>query len=97
MFLNPELTLARDRQRNMIADAQSARILSAARRHHRAPGGKVAERDIGAGRVDSGPWHRQLSGIAGTGQQQSPRYPAAATLVPPAVTLASAIGAPPVP
>ena len=59
MFLNPELqlTIAHDRQRDMIADAETGSILSAARRRHRARRGKVGDRDIGAGRVDSRAWH----------------------------------------
>jgi len=42
MFLNPELqlTIAHDRQRELIAEQESADILSAARRH-RARRGKV--------------------------------------------------------
>jgi len=58
MFLNPELqlTIAHDRQRDMIADAETAGILSAARRH-RARRGKVNDRDISATRVDSRAWH----------------------------------------
>jgi len=59
MFLNPELqlTIAHDRQRQLIADGESASILSAARRRHRTRGGKVTGRDNGAGRVDSRAWH----------------------------------------
>jgi hypothetical protein len=66
MFLNPELqlTIAHDRQRDMIADAESAGILSAARRRHRARRGKVADRDIGAGRVDSRAWHSRAEAPA---------------------------------
>jgi hypothetical protein len=49
MFLNPELrlTIAHDRQRDMIAAAESGSTLFAARRH-RARRGKVADRDSGA-------------------------------------------------
>ena len=67
MFLNPELrlTIAHDRQRDMIEDAESASILSAARsRRHRARRGKVAHRDIGAGQVDSRAWHARAEALA---------------------------------
>ena len=66
MFLNPELelTIARDLQRDMIADAESRNILSAARRRHRARRGKVADGDIGAGRVDSRAWHSRAEAPA---------------------------------
>jgi hypothetical protein len=66
MFLNPELelTIARDRQRDMIADAESGSILSAARRRHRARRGKVAHRDSGAGQVDSRAWHSRAEAPA---------------------------------
>jgi hypothetical protein len=66
MFLNPELelTIARDLQRDMIADAESGSILSAVRRRHRARRGKVADRDIGAGQVDSRAWHSRAEAPA---------------------------------
>ncbi len=66
MYLNPELqlTIARDRQRDLIADAESGSILSAARRRHPSRGGRNAERDIGAGRVDSRAWHRRAEAPA---------------------------------
>ena len=59
MFLNPELqlTIAHDRQRDLIADAESEHILSAARRRRRARRGKVTHRDHGPGPVDSRAWH----------------------------------------
>ena len=66
MFLNPELrlTIAHDRQRDMIEDAESASILSAARSRRRARRGKVAHRDIGAGQVDSRAWHARAEALA---------------------------------
>jgi len=66
MFLNPELqlTIAHDRQRDLIEEAESANILSAARRRHRRRRGKVAGRDNGAGRVDSGAWHSRAEAPA---------------------------------
>jgi len=63
MFLNPELqlTIAHDRQRDMIADAESGSILSAARRRYRARRGKVTDRDR---RVDSRAWHSRAEAPA---------------------------------
>jgi hypothetical protein len=65
MFLNPELqlTIAHDRQRDLIADAESESILSAARRR-RARRGKVANRGNGAVRVDSRAWHSRAEAPA---------------------------------
>lgn len=65
MFLNPELqlTIARDRQRDLIAAAETGSILSAARRHRRR-GRTNTERDIGAGRVDSRAWHPRVEAPA---------------------------------
>lgn len=66
MFLNPELelTIAHDRQRDLIQEAESASILSAARRRRRARHGKVSRRDNGVGRVDSGAWHSRAEAPA---------------------------------
>ncbi|MCI0687815.1 MAG: hypothetical protein L0Y54_11345 [Sporichthyaceae bacterium] len=59
MFFNPELqlTVARERQGDLIAHAQSVRVLSAARLRRRARGGKAAEGGLGAGQVHSRSWH----------------------------------------
>ena len=55
MFLNPELqlTIAHDRQRELIANEECANILSAARRRHRVRRGKVADRDRSPRRVET--------------------------------------------
>jgi hypothetical protein len=64
MFLNPELqlTIAHQRQRDLIADGETAGILSAARRRRTRRG---AHRDTGTGRpVDSRAWHARAEAPA---------------------------------